>query len=236
MNPKQWVRARAAAMLACLLIAAAPAVAGPIVDWDPAYFYEAGATPINSSPGGQLFIVGTISNFGPPLNFLNASDPSKDYTFYVHGMISTGTVPTPVPPLGTYYTTNYTGGVIDIYEGTPRDAVFTPLPPNGDVPSTFINGTLILTGSVSNFYWVSNNFTAFDNGNAEGNITWTGGTLFSFISPQGQPCPSLFTGGTTWLPSLMIPGYLFRHEGKLDLDCPSPTRNSTWGRVKSLYR
>jgi hypothetical protein len=34
----------------------------------------------------------------------------------------------------------------------------------------------------------------------------------------------------------MIEGYLFRHDGKIDLDCPTPAKSSTWGRLKALYR
>lgn len=234
----EWMRQLGMGAIAAVLVCAAPlaAVAGPIIDWDPAYFYESGATPTNSVPGSQLFVVGTISAFGPPLGFLNANDPSKDYTFYLHGMISNGTVPTPFPPFGAFYTTTYTGGLIEIYEGTPRDAVFDPNPPNANVPSTFTNGTLLLSGTVSNFYWQSDNFTAYNTGNAEAHLTWTGGTLFSYVSPGGASCPSLFTGGTTWYPPVMIPGYLFRHDGKIDLECPTQTRSSTWGRVKALYR
>jgi hypothetical protein len=53
----------------------------------------------------------------------------------------------------------------------------------------------------------------------------------------GVPCPGLFTGGMTWRPSVMIAGYLFRHDGKIDINCPTrvSTRDS-WGRIKSLYR
>jgi hypothetical protein len=206
------------------------------LEMDPAYFYEAGATPTNSIPGSALFIVGTISTFGSPLDFLDASDPSKDYTFYVHGMLSNGTTPTPAPPLGNFYTTTYTDGVIEVYEGTPRDAVFDPNPPNANVPSTFTNGTLILSGTISGLYWQSNDFTNFNSGNAEGHILWSGGLYFPLMSKGGTECPSLFTGGTTWLPSLNIAGYLFRHDCKIDLECPTPAKESTWGRVKKLYR
>jgi hypothetical protein len=73
-------------------------------------------------------------------------------------------------------------------------------------------------------------------GNSEGQITWTGGSLFSYILNNGVPCPALFTGGMTWLPSVNIAGYLFRHDGKIDHECPTPTKTSTWGRMKSLYR
>lgn len=222
-----------AALLASVL--ASPLLAAPAVDWDPAYFWEPGATSNNSIPGSEMKIVGIVSSFGPPLAFLNASDPTKDYTFYVSGLISNGT--TVIGSAGSqFYVTTYTGGTIQVYEGTPRDAVFDPNPPNANVPSTFTNGTLILSGTITGFYTQTNDFTAFDTGNAEGNITWTGGSLFGVVSQSGEPCPSLFTGGLTWYPSLLIPGYLFRHDGKIDVDCPSPTRSSTWGRVKSLYR
>lgn len=222
-----------AALLAGAL--AAPVIAGPAIDWDPAYFWEPGATFSNSIPGNQMQIVGTISAFGPPLQFLNANDPTKDYTFYVSGLISNGTT-TIGAPGSQFYLTTYNGGTISIYEGTPRDAVFDPNPPNANVPSTFTNGTLLLTGTISGFYTQTNDFTAFNTGNAEGTITWTGGTLFPYVSHSGEPCPSLFTGGATWYPPVMIAGYLFRHDGKIDVDCPSPTKSSTWGRVKSLYR
>jgi hypothetical protein len=224
------------ALLACAL--AAPSHAGPVIDWDPAYFYTTspGVTPTNAPPGSTLFIVGTVSVFGTPLQFLNASDPTKDYTFYVYGMTSLGTTPTAVPPLGNAYLTTYTSGTIELYEGTPRDAVFDPNPPNANVPSTFTNGTLLLSGTMTSFYTQTNDFSSFSTGNAEGHVTWTGGTLFSYVSPGGQSCPSLFTGGLSWHPGVLIPGYLFRHDGKIDLECPTPAPTSTWGKVKALYR
>ena len=43
----------------------------------------------------------------------------------------------------------------------------------------------------------------------------------------GEPCPGLFTGGLTWRPTgdVLIPGYIFRHDGKIDLNCPVPAEN-----------
>ena len=212
-----------------------PAFAAPVIDWDPAFFYEPGSTPTNSIPGSEMRIVGIISAFGPPLEFLDANDPSKDYTFYVSGLISNGTASIG-PPATTFYITTYGPGTIEIYEGTPRNAVFAPNPPNASVPSTFTDGTLLLSGTVSNFFTQTNNFTQFMTGNAEGNITWTGGSLIGHVGGE-NPCDALFTGGMTWLPPPVgVEGYLFRHDGKIDHECPTPARSSTWGAIKKLYR
>jgi hypothetical protein len=230
------MRARWTLLTAALLAGAlaSPSSGAPIIDWDPAYFYEPGATPYSSTAGSEMKIVGIISAFGPPLDFLDANDLTKDYTFFISGLVSNGTV-TIGPPATQFYTTTYAGGTITVYEGTPRDAVFDPNPPNATVPSTFVDGTPLLIGTVSGFYTQTNNFSAFMTGNAEADITWTGGSLIGEVGGE-NPCPALFTGGITWLPSVSIAGYLFRHDGKIDHECPTSTRSSTWGRMKKLYR
>ena len=120
--------------LCAVLAFAAPAFATqPLIDWDPAFYYQPGATPFNAPAGGELKIVGIISAFGPPLDFLDASDPTREYTFYCHSLISNGTTAVVGPP-GTIYNTTYTGGVIEIYEDLTPDASFDPNPPNAGVP------------------------------------------------------------------------------------------------------
>lgn len=206
-------------VMAAICIAAPPASAGVSLDWDPAYFWQAGATATNAPAGGELKCVGIISDFGPPLDFLDASDPTKEYTFYMYGMISQGTVATG-PPTTTFYVTEYVGGFIEIYEDLSPESGFAPNPPNATVPSTYTDGTLLLSGFFTSFRTQSNNFTTFSVGNAEGVITWTGGSLLNlWTNNQGTPCPGLFNGGTTWDSSVLPAGYLFRHDGKLDLNC-----------------
>jgi len=226
-----------AALLACAATGLAAAATGPVIDWDPAYAWQIGGTPTNLPLGGEFKMVGIISMFGPPLDFLHADDPTKEYTFYVHGLISGGTT-SQGPPSLTLYTTNFTGGTIEVYEDTSPDASFDPNPPNSGVPGDFIDGgPPILTGSFTNFVVQSNNFTQFDTGNIEGGINWTGGTLYNQLTTTGDhACPGLFTGGSTWYPPTLPAGYLFRHDGKIDLQCPTPARTSTWGKIKTLYR
>lgn len=192
-----------------------------VFDWDPAFFWQAGATPTDAPLGGELKAVGIISDFGPPLDFLDADDPAKEYTFYIYGLISQGTVATG-PPSTTFYLTQYTGGFIEIYEGSPRNSSFAPNPPNALVPSTYVDGTLLLSGHFTSFQTQTNNFSQFSVGNAEGTILFTGGSLIDlWTNNVGDPeCPGLFNGGTTWNASTLPAGYLFRHDGKLDLNCP----------------
>lgn len=217
-------------------MATVPAFAGPAIDWDPAFVYGPGAAVGVVTPGAELRGVGIVSLFDVPLQDLDANDPTTEYTFIFRGLIAQPTVTSGVPAF-TFWTTNYTGGIIELYAGSPRNSSFAPNPENAIVPSTFQDGTLLLSGVFTSFYVQTNNFTQFKTGNMEGNVTWNGGSLLSrFNGGNGEPCPGLFTGGLTWLPSVLIPGYVFRHDGKIDLNCPVPTAPSTWGKLKAQYR
>jgi hypothetical protein len=237
-NMKRWMTI-AIALLALVSVPRPVRAVGPVIDWDPAFFWMPGATFNNMPVGGIMQGVGTISVFGPPLDFLNATMPATEYTFYINGLTSLGTSSFG-PPATTIYTTFFNGGTIDVYADPTPDAVFEPNPPNGKVPSTFVDlPPPILSGHFTSLVVTTNNFTAFKTGSIEGDIEWTGGTLVSYFQgPGGGTCPGLFTGGATWntAPGVGIPGYLFRHDGKIDLQCPTPASKSSWGRVKQLYR
>ena len=228
-------------ILSALLLGAfvsAPAFAGPVIDWDPAYVYGPGASATVAVTGAELKGVGIVSMFDGPLGFLDANDPTKEYTFVFRGLIAQPTVVSGIPAF-TFYTTNYNGGIIELYEGSPRNSSFAPNPENAIVPSTFQDGVLLLSGTFTSFYVQTNNFTQTQSGNMEGNILWNGGSLLPLLNGgSGQPCPGLFTGGITWstAPNVGIAGYTFRHDGKIDLNCPTPAAPSTWGKVKAQYR
>jgi hypothetical protein len=232
---KFWTTVLCGALLAGL--GAGSALAGPSMDWDPAFTWESGATPTSSMPDSEFKAVGIIDFFDVPFGDLDPVPGVVEYTFYVYGLISNGTTSFGSPGSQLFVTT-YHDGFIEIYcDSTPEPAVFDPNPPNGTVPSNFVDGTLILSGSFNSFFTQTNDFTANQSGNLEGEITWTGGTLIDRTeNGAGQPCTGLFTGGITWKPSVLIPGYIFRNDGKLDLNCPVPTEPKTWGQIKSMYR
>ena len=228
---KSLLRPFALLSIAGLLATAGTAfAAGPPIDWDPAYGWQAGATPTNMPLGGKFKMIGIVSAFDVPFGDLNALDPTREYTFYMSGLISNGTVAIG-PPATTFYETHFTGGTFELYEDLSPESSFAPFPPN--VPD-FLDGTLLLSGSFTSFVVQSNNFTAFQTGNIEGALNWTGGSLLPRVESQG--CTGLVTGGMTWRPTVVIPGYLFRHDGKMDLQCPTSAHESSWGRIKSLYR
>jgi hypothetical protein len=235
---KRWLTM----LFAALAITAAPIPAHaitPVIDWDPAYMWQPGGTPTNLPAGGIMRFVGIVSVFGPPLDYLNATMPAVEYTFSGDGLVSLGTVAVG-PPATQFYTTSYSGGVIKVFADPTPDAVFAPFPPNAQVPSTFEDDPPpILIGNFTRFVVSTNNFTTFQVGDIEGDINWVGGTLIGkFTGPDGAICPGLFTGGATWntAPGVGVPGYLFRHDGKIDLQCPTPTRKSTWGTLKQMYK
>ena len=235
---KRWMTTMAATLMLAAVAVPARAI-GPVIDWDPAYFWQTGGEPTNLPAGGILQAVGIVSLFGPPLDFLNPSMATNEYTFYIDGAESQGTTSVSAGS-NVVYTTFYTGGTFTMYADPAMDAVFTPDPPNADVPSTFLQvPPPLLIGTFTSLQVTTNNFTTFQVGSIEGEIAWTGGTLIEyFAGPGGANCPGLFTGGATWntTPGIGIPGYLFRHDGKIDLQCPTPTRKSSWGQLKTLYR
>jgi hypothetical protein len=230
-NAKSLLQPLAFLPVVLLIATSLPAFAGgPPIDWDPAYGWQVGATPTNMPPGGEFKMVGIVSAFDVPFGDLNALDPTREYTFYLSGLISNGTVAIG-PPATTFYETHFTGGTFELYEDLSPESAFAPFPP--DV-STFIDGTPLLTGAFTSFVVQSNNFTAFQTGNIEGALNWTGGSLLPRAQAGG--CTGLLTGGMTWRSTVVIPGYLFRHDGKMDLQCPTSAHESSWGRIKSLYR
>lgn len=234
-HPMNNWKVRILAVLAAVAFAAT-AEAGPSIDWDPIHFYAPPTSTFNNQPAGNsLTGVGTVSKFDAPFAFLDASDPTREYTIYIGGLTSLGTTTIGAPGL-QFYTTNYTGGTIAIYEDLSPDHVYGVNPPNGTAPSTFQDGTLLLAGFFTRFLVQTNDFTSFQVGNAEGDITWNGGSLLALTNQGGEPCPGLFTGGLTWRASIVPQGYLFTHDGKIDLNCPTPTAPSSWGRLKGQYR
>jgi len=216
-----------------------------------AFAYETTYNPATfiSSAGSQLNVVGIVSLFDGALDMLDATDPSKEYTFLWTGLTSAGTVgPTPIAGGATRWQTTYTGGTFRIYEGTPRNAPTSaggmpPSPPNATVPANFTDGTLILEGTIATLVTT---ITRFSNGTTSGSFRVD---PYTFTGPIGGTYYTQVAGTSCILGGLWCPtgtgngqcnnaaGYSAHPNGKWDGPSdPTAVSSSTWGAIKQLYR
>jgi hypothetical protein len=222
---------------------------GVLLKWDGnAFAYESSynAATFHSDPGSQLVVVGKITLFCSPFQDLDTSDPTREYTFLWAGLTSAGTLHNPVAGGGTRHQTDYGSGVFFIYEDTspdtPGENSMPPNPPNAQVPSTYVDGTLILEGNLTNF---QTTVTRFNNGNFAtsflANYQFTGPALSPYYQriqgsladqAQGTWCATGSANGLCGIPA----GYSAHPNGKFDQPPPTPTQTSTWGSIKQLYR
>lgn len=215
-----------------------------------AFAYESNYNPVTfiSTSGSALNVVGLMTVICDPLfsGGMDASDPNNEYTFLLTGLTSAGTVgPTPLAGGSTRWTTNYSAGTFFVYKGSPRNAPVPPppaSPPNASVPSLYTDGTVALTGTLSNF---RTTITRFSTGTystsfrADYNVT--GGTHAALLAGGGA---GLLSGawcanddaasGAVGLCDLPQ-GYSSHPNGKFDIPATS-TQKSTWGAIKQLYR
>ena len=236
------------ALMAALLVVPVSAFAqtGTVIDWGPdSYAWETGynaATKL-SAPGSVLSAVGIVNDFLGPLSAIDPNTPGTEYTYYLTGLTTAlGTQVTVGPTLSVYQTV-YTGGTIEIWQDSPRDAAFGTNPPNATVPSSFTDGSLFLSGTVPTFTVTVTRLNAtgaYVNGSADSgdppNGLWTGGSALAQVSAGGNPCPFRLTGGWNMRTSDVLTGYSALFDGKIDLNCPTAALPKTWGKIKSNYR
>jgi len=218
---------------------------GTVIDWGPdSYAWETNYNTVTylSGPGSVLSAVGVVNGFLGPLSSIDPNTAGTEYTYYLTGLTTAGTTVTAGPTLSVYKTV-YTGGTIQIWQGSPRNAAFGTNPPNATVPSTFVDGSLFLAGTVPTFTTTVtrvNATGAYVNGNGDGgdppNGLWTGGSALALVSAGGNACPFRLTGGGDMRPVDVLQGYVSQFDGKIDLNCPTPALPSTWGKIKSSYR
>jgi hypothetical protein len=171
--------------------------------------------------------VGTVPNLFAPLVFDHAN---KQYTYVFSGLISTAR-----NQFGDFVVVDYSSGNLSVYEDA-RVGGTAPMygvnPPNATVPGNFADGTLYLTGTLTNFqvvFNVNNNSGSFNS-----DFTATGGSQLGNI-PPGDRAGWTFAGATGNATNIPL-GYVYQVDGQVFLTKPTLTRPSTWGGVKALYR
>lgn len=205
---------------------------------------EGGFGAWKSNAGSSLTVVGLITLFCAPLDGNVPNLPATEYSMVWSGLTATAaTIETPYALNGRKWDTDYTGGNFFIYEDSPADAprATTPMPPNppnATVPVNFLDGTLILDGTLTNLHTIvtrsSNAASAIWGGSFTGTYQFTGGTQFPLVVGGG---PNLVSGN--WCgkyPTGCTPtGYTAHPNGKFDFAL-TDVKNSTWGAIKQLYR
>jgi hypothetical protein len=219
------------------------------------YAYESSynLATLMSSTGSNLTVVGKIVCFGPPLAYLNANMPAKEYTF-VWNLVTQapGTVQT-IP--GRVWNTDYASasqlGTFAIYEdaapNAPNACAVAAFPPNADVPGKFIDGsTVILNGTIDYFH---TQVTKATNGSYGGSFNatykFTGGTLYGAVGGASSNLNGLWCTIGTGTNQCMIPcnyvpppasGYSAHPSGKYDAPSSTPAVPTTWSVIQQLYR
>ena len=188
-------------------------------DPDSTQFGEAGSgyVGVGEVPGVFAPLVADLTN--------------NEYSYYISGLTQTNT-----QVFGSFLVIDYTPGTLSVYEDSKASG--TPLtygadPPNGSAPSTFTDGTQILTGNLTKFRFVFN--TANGTGSYEADFEATGGSQIGNI-PLNQRKGWTFagaTGNSTGIPD----GYYHQIDGQVFLDnAPTPAQHTSWGALKAQYR
>jgi len=205
---------------------------------------EGGNGAWKSNMGSQLTVVGLMTLFCSPLNGNIPNLPTTEYSFVWSGLTAlANTVETTYIANGKKWDTDYGPGNFYIYEDSPADAprATTPMPanpPNATVPVNFLDGTLILTGTIGGLHTIvtrsNNTSSAIWGGSFSGTYEFTGGSQIGFVSGSGVNalngnwCGKYPTGCTP-------DGYTAHPNGKFDFAVTN-VQSSTWGAIKQLYR
>lgn len=172
--------------------------------------------------------VGEVGTLFAPL----VSDQTNyQYTYYFDGL--TATTRTTVGP---FVVIDYaTLGTLTIYEDSRSSGTLADYgtnPPSLVAPPTFIDGTAILVGKLTNFQYVFN--TGTNTGSFEADFEAVGGSQLGNF-PLNQRLGWTFAG--TSGNSVTVPtGYAHQVDGQTFLNPPTSTHTGSWGGIKARYR
>ena len=180
-------------------------------------------------PEGVGTVTTVLGFLDPPVGFdypFPVDFANNEYTFFFETTIQSVT-PGPMTTEIFYANTTFT-----IYEDPSKNGDFGTNPPNGTAPSTFQDGTVILTGNFHDIVRLDYNF-GFPEPTVLGTIDFTGGTKLGQLSGGGINW--VLHGGLSSNPLTGIPsGYQHNWSLKI-IKGTVPVEESSWGKIKSLY-
>jgi len=214
-------------------VPASAGIVNPVVDLAPGYAMENGRAvgDHTSTAADTLCIVGFVADFNEPFDDLDPNDPTREYTYVYKGLISQGTVVSGGGSF-TFYDTDYSGGVLEIYCDPAQNADYAD-------KSTFQDGDMILAAGLSDFRISTQSFNCSGSQNA--NLVFTGGSLFNRVSDDGVGFDGVITGAFSVCASAVhadrqAEGYFGLSDTKVDVSPPVPTEDRSWGSIKNSPR
>jgi len=210
-------------LLMCILLLAVPVVSSSLEQFViNGYAYY----PPPEAVGTVVTLVATLD---PPVGFdypITVDFVTNEYTFYIQTSIQS-IIP---GPFTTTY--GYANAGFSIYEDPSKNSDYGVNPPNGTSPSTFQDGSVILSGTLSNITRLDYNM-GFPEPTVVADCTFTGGSRLGELI-QGNNWT--IHGGISTNPLMGIPtGYGQSWSTKIIFSGPLPVENSTWGNIKALY-
>src|SRR5262245_12959873 len=213
--------------IAAVLVGASGASAqNALIDYQ-GYAWETGDFP-PSNAGDVLSFVGVVdaidSRFG--VNFA-----TEEVTLYVTSLTSTGQVDMG----GGVLSIAYTGGNIQLWRDPSQDHNYGVNPPNATAPLSFINGSLFLGGTLSNFFMFYDPSTGSGAYEADANfIAGTGLATLNQIQANGYTFGGTLdaSGSGGNLPA----GYDLQVDGVIEVEVIVGVEQQSWSQIKGLYR
>ncbi len=204
-------------------LAASPALAQTaIVDYV-GYGWESGGVP--PSNVGDALQIAAVADVIDPMFGVNLA--SEEATIFIYGLTSAGEF----TDVNTGWTIiSYNGGTLELYSDPARNRDWGTFPPNGSVPSTFTDGTLLFRGAFTSFTLI---FTGPGAGTYEGNLDGVGGSAVQLCSGCAYTFGGAFTRGTG---AQVLEGYDLQIDGTLEVNRAVPRETTGWGALKALYR
>jgi len=191
----------------------------------------------NTNPGvfydlGEGYnAIGFVTSVGPLLDpYVDTS--VNEYTIQIHNLSVISRT-----AFGSLLVVNFSNGGRGSYFADPLSGgtpgTYGINPPNATAPSTFIDGSMRLTGNIDSFV-LSYNFGT-NQGNFSGQMTQDGGPDLIYIPPSQRA--GWVLGGLAGRPNGTVPtGYDDQVSGECRIPDATPTTQHSWGAVKALYR
>jgi hypothetical protein len=219
-----------ALVVACVLVAPAagelPTLLFDYVGFD---YEDPDNDPVFGAVGDGYKGVGEV----PVINVVPSNQTTNQYTYFFDGLTASSR-----QEFAPFVIIDYTGpGTLTIYEdsrstGTPADYGTNPPSLVGGAPPTFVDGTAILVGELTNFRYLFNTDT--NSGSFDAIFKAVGGSEIASI-PENQRDGWNFSG-TTGHSQTIPTGYDHQVDGQTFLHPPTSARPGTWGGIKARYR